>query len=465
MKDSYKSKRELIIELQEFRTNFTSLKVISDLDMDKLGKIEHNLAIANKELAFQDKGKVQRADQLAIANKELVCQVEEKAQRIEELVSDVENAEKSNRLKSSFLANMSHEIRTLMNGILGFTGLLKEPNLPGEEQQEYIRIIEKSGFRLLNIINDIVDISKIESGLLVVNFTKCSVSDQVDYIYDFFKPEMDSKKLQFIVNKSFHLKNPQINTDQEKLLAVLINLFKNAIKYTDAGSIEVGYEPKGKMIEFFVKDTGIGIPKERLEAIFERFIQADIENRHAYQGAGLGLSIAKAYVELLGGAIWVKSVEGKGSTFYFSIPMNQLVEETPIKIDDADVEMNYTKNLIVLIAEDDNISEMLLSMEVNVFSKQIIKVKTGIQAVEVCRNNPDIDLILMDIMMPEMSGYDATKLIRQFNKEVIIIAQTAFGFSEDREKAIRAGCNDYLSKPVDGMELQSMIRKYCRKNS
>ncbi|MBX9807192.1 MAG: HAMP domain-containing histidine kinase, partial [Flavobacteriaceae bacterium] len=229
-------------------------------------------------------------------------------------------AEESDQLKSAFLANMSHEIRTPMNGIMGFTELLKEENLSPEEQRNYIEIIEKSGTRLFNIINDIIDISKIEAGQMNVSLSTANVDEQMHYIQTFFRPETQDKGIQLLLKSVSTEEETIIRTDREKLYAILINLVKNAIKYTVKGTIEFGYEKKTDYIEFFVKDTGIGIPKDRQKAIFERFIQADFNDKMARQGAGLGLAIAKAYVELLGGKIWVESEPEIGSTFYFTLP-------------------------------------------------------------------------------------------------------------------------------------------------
>ncbi|MDO9512894.1 MAG: LytS/YhcK type 5TM receptor domain-containing protein [Bacteroidales bacterium] len=236
------------------------------------------------------------------------------------LIVAKEKAEEGERLKAAFLANMSHEIRTPMNGILGFSELLKEPNLSGKQQQEYIKIIEKAGARMLNIINDIIDISKIDSGQMDVNLRESNISDQLGYIYTFFKPEVEKKGIRFLLKNSLLSNEATIVTDQEKIFAILTNLVKNAIKYTNEGTIEFGCEKKGKHMEIFVKDTGIGISEDRQEAIFERFVQADITDKMARQGAGLGLSISKAYVEMLDGEIWVESKKGLGSTFYFTTP-------------------------------------------------------------------------------------------------------------------------------------------------
>ncbi|MDO9510953.1 MAG: ATP-binding protein [Bacteroidales bacterium] len=390
-----------------------------------------------------------------------------------ELQSAKEHAEESDRLKSAFLANMSHEIRTPMNGILGFSELLKEPGLTGEKQHEYIKIIEKSGARMLNIINDIVDISKIEAGLMKTDIKETNINEQIEYIYSFFKPELEAKGIKTSFRNPLPAKEAIIKTDSEKLYAIFTNLVKNAIKYTNEGSIEFGYilktdresgfaEPGRRVeLEFYVKDTGIGIPNDRQDAIFERFIQADITDNMARQGAGLGLSISKAFIEMLGGKIWVESEEGTGTTFYFTLPYNaepviELIDHQLAPLENLD----NVRKLKILIAEDDEVSELFIDIMVKKFGKEILKVSTGVKAVEICRDNPDIDLILMDIRMPEMDGYEATKQIREFNKEVVIVAQTAYGLSGDREKSIQSGCNDYLAKPIVKAELEALIQKY-----
>ena len=432
---------------------------------DEKEKRAAELIIANKELAFQNDEKEKRAEELIIANKELAFQNDEKEKRAAELAIAKEHAEESDRLKSAFLANMSHEIRTPMNGILGFSELLKEPNLSGKQQQEYIKIIEKSGARMLNIINNIVDISKIEAGLMKVDIKDTNINEKIEFIYTFFKPQAEEKRMHLIFRNTLTTKEAKINTDGEKVISIFSNLVKNAIKYTDEGAIEFGYIKKDDCIECYVKDTGIGIPEERQTAIFERFIQADIADKQARQGAGLGLSIAKAYVEMLGGKIWVESEPEKGSTFYFTLPCNTEVDGKNTTRKNVPVEevANQIKKLKILIAEDDETSKMLISITVKDYSKEVLEASTGIEAVEICRNNHDLDLVLMDIQMPEMNGHEATRQIRQFNKEVAIIAHTAFGLSGDREKAINAGCNDYISKPINKAELHAIIQKHLKK--
>jgi signal transduction histidine kinase/CheY-like chemotaxis protein len=392
------------------------------------------------------------------ANKNLEITVEE---RTKELLTAKEHAEESDRLKSAFLANMSHEIRTPMNGILGFAELLKEPDLSGETQHDYIRIIEKSGVRMLNIINDIVDISKIESGLMKVEMRESNINEQIQYIYTFFKPEVDAKGLKLTTNTPLPKKEAIIRTDPEKLYAIFTNLVKNAIKFSHEGTIEFGYKKIDENLEFYVKDTGIGIPDDKQHIIFERFIQANIPNEWVQQGAGLGLSITRAYLEMLGGTIRVESCEGAGSTFYFTLPYNAVVKKEKVVHHNLSSDTtDQDKNLKILIVEDDEVSRMLLDISLRRIGKEILKAKTGIEAIEACQKNPDIDLVMMDIRMPEMGGYEATRQIREFNKAVIIIAQTAYGLTGDREKAIEAGCNDYIKKPINKAELLLLIQKY-----
>jgi PAS domain S-box-containing protein len=383
----------------------------------------------------------------------------------EELKIAKEHAEESDRLKSAFLSNMSHEIRTPMNGILGFSQLLKEPDLTAEEQKEFISIIEKSGARLLNIIHDIVNISKIESGQMDVSISATNINQQIEYIHTFFTPEVENKRLQLLIDNALPSAESIIKTDREKLYAILTNLVNNAIKFTQNGSIKFGYEKKGKYLEFFVKDTGEGISDEHKEIIFERFRQGGDLTSRFNEGTGLGLSISKAYVEILGGKIWVESELGKGSIFYFTLPY---IAESETKTVIKDVSSgigadNQVKNLKILVVEDDETSENLIETVFRKFRKEFLKAGTGAEAVEACRKNPDLDLILMDIRMPIMNGYEATQQIRQFNKDVVIIAQTAYGIAGDREKAIEAGCNDYISKPIKIDVLKELMQKYLNK--
>ncbi len=392
-----------------------------------------------------------------------VIDITERKKSVEDLIKAKDKAEESDRLKSAFLANMSHEIRTPMNGILGFADLLKEPHLSDEKQQYYISIIEKSGIRMLNIINNIISISKIESGTMEVYISETNINEQLDYIYTFFKPEVEQKSLNLSYKNTLHDNHAYISSDKEKLYGILTNLVKNAIKFTDRGSIEFGYNLKDNYLIFYVKDTGIGVPTKRQEAIFDRFIQADIEDKRAFQGAGLGLSISKAYVEMLGGKMWLESKEGKGSTFYFTIPYNntRILKENAITVDsNITTKTMDNRNLKVLVVEDDEVSDFYITTKLKSFCREILHADNGMKAIEICQNNLDLDLLLMDINMPEMNGLEATKQIRKFNKDVVIIAQTAYALKGDREKAIEAGCNSYITKPIESSVLLELIKKY-----
>ncbi len=380
----------------------------------------------------------------------------------EELVRAKERAEESDRLKSAFLANMSHEIRTPMNGILGFSTLLSKQGVDIEEQQNYISMIEKSSARLYNLINEIIDISKIESGQMEVLSVETNINEQLELAYDLLKPDAENKGITLSYQNSLSAKEAVITTDNTKLYSIITNLLKNAIKYTDNGSVEFGYTRKEEFLEFYVRDTGVGIPENRLEAIFERFIKAETVVLKAREGAGLGLSITKAFVEMLGGNIWVRSEVWKGSTFYFTLPYHVVGEAIPhIKDGSSGIGVgSLDKNLKILIAEDDETSEMLLSVLVKAYSKDVLIARTGTEAIEIYRNNPDIDLILMDIQMPVMNGYEATRQIRKLSKHVIIIAQTAYGILGDWEKAKESGCDDYISKPITSHILSDLMHKY-----
>ena len=397
------------------------------------------------------------------SNKNLEKTVEK---RTKELVEAKNRAELSDQSKSAFLANMSHEIRTPMNSILGFADLLKQPNLSGENQYKYLSIIEKSGDRMLGIINDIIDITRIESGLMEVSLSISNINEQIENVYSFLKLEADFKGVELSYSNPLPSEMAIICTDREKLYAIIINLVKNAIKYTDKGRIEFGYSLKPNNdpseIVFFVKDTGIGIPKDVNRAIFDRFVQADIKDRSVREGTGLGLSISKAYVEMLGGEIWVESQEGVGSTFYFTLPYSIGSNKESLKNIEVKEEQMVTPNkkLKILVVEDDDRSEILMNAILENIADTVIKAPNGEEAVAIIEGSPDIDLVFMDIRMPRMNGYEATRRIREFNRDLVIIAQTAFALSGDREKALEAGCNDYITKPIIKKDLLALIEKY-----
>jgi CheY-like chemotaxis protein len=351
-----------------------------------------------------------------------------------------------------------------MNGIIGFADLLKQPKLTGEEQQKYIGIIEKSGARLLNIINDLINISKIESGQMEVNYSKTNINEQLDFLFNFFHTEADQKGLHLSVKYPLLFSQAIIITDREKIYAILTNLIKNAIKFTKTGSVEFGYELKGKFYEFYVKDTGTGIPENMFKTIFDRFAQANSDLANGYEGAGLGLSISEAYVIMLGGKIWLESEEGKGTSFYFSIPNNNnsvTFENTP-NTDAIYDRKNEMMNKTILVAEDDQESMMYLTIILEGSGFSLILARTGQEAVDICRKKEKIHLILMDIKMPIMDGYTAAKLIKEFRPEVPIIAQTAYALDTEVEKYSKA-FDDYLTKPIKASELKAKIALHALK--
>jgi len=382
----------------------------------------------------------------------------------EELITAKDKAEESEKLKSSFLTNISHEIRTPMNGIMGFAGLLKEPDLTGEQQQKYIKVIEDSGTRMINIINDLVNISKIESGALELNITQFNLNELLDYIFAYFKPEVERKGILLLLDKKLPTNDVTIKSDREKVYSIVTNLVKNAVKFTNNGFIKFGFDKIDNEFTFFVHDTGIGISSEKQKIIFNRFIQADTSLSKDYEGAGLGLTITKAYVEALGGKIWVKSEPGFGSSFYFTIPCESIpkceVMSNGPRIKESGIK--HTNMLKILVAEDDSSSNILLGQYLKEIDAEILHARNGIEAIDIFKKNPDIDIILMDIKMPKMDGFEATKEIRSFNEDVIIIAQTAYALSNDRELAIKAGCNDHITKPIIKKELLSIISKYTK---
>jgi PAS domain S-box-containing protein len=381
------------------------------------------------------------------------------------LIKAKEKAEESDRLKSAFLANISHEIRTPMNGILGFAELLKIPELAPEVQEHYIEVIEQSGKRMLNIINDIVDISKIEAGQMNIHMEETNVNHLLRDLYLFFLPEAKSKGLKLSITTDFPDENSLIQTDHTKLAQVLTNLIKNALKFTKSGSIEFGYSSTGSgslhttSLQFFVRDTGVGIPKNQTDMIFERFRQGSVSLTRAYEGAGLGLSISKAFVEMLGGRIWVKSEPGKGSVFCFELPLsNEKTKSSEAK--DRMVDKDIQRSCCILVAEDDENSMLYIKAILEFENVTVFEANTGIKVIDQVKNHPEIDLVLMDLKMPEMDGFEATRKIKSLRPELPVIAQTAYSFNEEKEKAAQAGCDDYLSKPIKRAALIEAIYKF-----
>jgi PAS domain S-box-containing protein len=376
----------------------------------------------------------------------------ESIDRIQKMNTDMkiakDKAEESDKLKSAFLANMSHEIRTPMNAIIGFSGLLADRTISKKRTDEYLNLINSGCQQLLCVINDIVDISKIEANQISLYPETFNLNDVLNELYAIYKLQAENKGLSLVYLRDQTVENMQIKTDKIRIKQVLGNLLGNAIKFTHKGKVELGYSLKGNIVEFYVKDTGIGIAPENLSLIFKRFRQVDSTRTRNYGGNGLGLSIAKALVEKLGGSITLNSELGKGSTFYISVPYDDSVKMTKdtVKHDEDTGIPDWNERTILVVEDEMNnyyyIKEMLSDTFVNV-----IHAWNGEEAVNMVRENPLIDLVLMDIKMPVMDGIEAMKLIKMFNTDIPVIAITAYAMSDDREKTLKEGFDDYISKP------------------
>lgn len=378
-----------------------------------------------------------------------------------ELTKAKEKAEESDRLKSAFLANMSHELRTPMNGILGFSELLKRKNLANETKDTYIEFIEKEGNRLLSFISNIVDISKIESNIITIEKSYCNVNELIDDLYSKYSFKLENTAVQLQIKKGLDYSQSGVETDTNKLVQVLSNLLENAIKFTKKGVIELGYSLAEGNLEFYVKDSGVGIEKEEQKNIFNRFTQGKLEQTHN-QGVGLGLSIVKGIVTILGGDVWLESQSEVGSTFFFRIPYHNIVGNNKAFVETSNTTLD-SGHFTVLIAEDDRFNFLYLKACLSEVNCTILHAINGKEAIKLSHQHPSVDIILMDINMPEMDGDKALVEIRKTNKEVPIIAQTGLAMSGDKEKMLQAGFNDYISKPISPKVLMTTIDKHLIK--
>jgi PAS domain S-box-containing protein len=389
-----------------------------------------------------------------------------KRKRTEEaLIEAKKQAEESDRLKSAFLQNMSHEIRTPMNAIMGFSSLLTEYYNDKPKLEQFSEIIHQRSNDLLEIINDILDISKIESGQLSINKEECNIHGLFNELTVFFQEHQKRIGKQHIgFNLHVFCKPSEytIITDKVKLRQIFINLIGNAFKFTNSGTIEGGckLEKNGDLL-FFVSDTGIGIPLDKQGAIFERFIQLNNNSNIIYGGTGLGLSIVKGLIDLLNGRIWLNSEPGKGTTFYFTFPFLEASSKTEKVVATNTISYDFTHKTI-LIVEDDQFNTLYIKALLNDTGLKIIHTRLGSEAVGIAVSQSP-DLILMDIRLPDINGYEATKQIRLEKPDIKIIAQTAYASFNDKQLAMEAGCNDYISKPLKRELLLEMINRYLHK--
>lgn len=380
-----------------------------------------------------------------------------------ELIKAKEKAEESDRLKTAFLQNMSHEIRTPMNAIMGFSSLLVNNFNNREKLENFSKIIELRCNDLLDIINDVLDISKIESGQSTLNIENCNIKELFDELALFFNDYKERINKQHIQVQFYPLHQGAIlcfNTDKLKLKQVLINLVSNALKFTETGSVTCGYKRENNQLQFYVTDTGIGIPADKHDYIFERFSQLKHPSIQNVGGTGLGLPIVKGLVKLMGGNIWLESESNKGSTFYFTIDYIKadLVNETnPALTNKQEIVTDKT----ILVVEDDFYNAEYLKEVLRQISSNVVLASTGLDAVKIAREQ-EIDLILMDIRLPDITGYEAIRLILQNKPDIKIIAQTAYAGNVEQEKAIDAGCIDYISKPTTLEQLLTLVSKYLK---
>ena len=380
-----------------------------------------------------------------------------------ELIKAKEKAEESDRLKSAFLANMSHEMRTPMNGILGFSELLRRKNISNKKKDIYLELIEKEGNRLLSFISNIVDISKIESNVINVNSSFCNVNILIDDLYSKYSIKLENKDIKLQIKKGLEDINSIIETDSNKLVQILSNLLENAIKFTSVGMIEFGYSLSKSELKFYVKDTGVGIKIEEQKNIFNRFTQGKLEQTHNH-GVGLGLSIVKGLIKILNGDVWLDSQTGVGSTFFFTIPYNKVASDTTLIIESSATTLD-SGPFTILIAEDDKLSFLYAEACLSDFNCSILRAINGKEAVKIVHENASIDLVLMDINMPEMDGNKALEEIRKTNKELPIIAQTGLAMAGDKEKMLKAGFDDYISKPISPNLLIKTVNKHLKKTT
>lgn len=376
----------------------------------------------------------------------------------EELIRAKDKAEESDRLKTAFLHNISHEIRTPMNAIVGFSTLLSEPDGDVQSRQSYTEIIMQSSDHLLSIITDIVDISNIEANLVKAVKNDVNVNTILKSVFNKYCLQAARMNLELSFFPDLSDSDAVILTDGTKLTQILSNLVNNAFKFTAEGFIRFGYLVKNDFLEFYVTDTGIGIPEEHYSLIFDRFYKVENSKSSMFEGTGLGLAISKAYVELIGGRIWVSSEVGTGSSFFFTIPFHkQNTKVGNMTKDSVQKDYDFPERITILVAEDVDSNFKLIQFFLSKSNVNILRAKDGKEAVAKV-SSEKIDLVLMDIKMPVMDGYTATKIIRETNKNIPIIAQTAY--ADDNDVAMGCGCSSFISKPFDRHGLLKAIRAF-----
>jgi len=407
-------------------------------------------------------------DRFAIRNHAIAYEITNEKRSIINAELAAHEAETANNNKTAFLANMSHEIRSPLNGIIGFSELLADKSLTDTERARYLDIIQNNGNALISLLSDLIDISKLESGKLEISNRKFTPSGLLDELKHQFESSSYSKSddVKFIFNTNSSLRDQEIESDPNRLRQILVNLITNAMKFTTKGKVEVGADFSGDEMLFWVKDTGIGIPYENQLSIFERYRQVDSKESKPVVGFGLGLAISKALVELLGGHLWVESIPDQGSLFVFTIKTNIVInttmETTQLNNGASSYPFDF-KGHTILIAEDIDFSFLYIEAVLRRTGVKVLWAQNGKEAIEHVKSNLDIDIVMMDMHMPVMNGYDATTVISALRPELPIIAQTAFVLPDDVKKCYAAGCTGYLAKPIRKEQLMNTLSEYFDK--
>lgn len=385
--------------------------------------------------------------------------ITERKNIISELNIAKEKAEEGDRLKTAFMQNISHEIRTPLNGIMGFGQLMTEPNLSSEQREQYLNTLNESCQRLMRTITDYMDISLIVSNTININTKAFEINSLLTELKNRYIKQCNSKQIELSLSFPKNIKELTICSDKELLQKVLSQIIDNSIKFTDKGRIDFGYEVENDSIRFYIKDTGIGINQSAKEHIFTHFAQEEISTARRYEGSGLGLSIAKGYIELLGGNIWLESAKGIGSIFMFKIPLGKVDTITPIN---ETSNISKKKTAPVILCVEDEVTNARYIEAILKRKSTLYQAKNGIEALKLFNEHPEINIILMDLKMPEMDGFEATRHIKSIRKDVPVIAVTAYAQSGDEQKALDAGCNDYLTKPLDRELLFGKIEEHLK---